>query len=312
MKARHMGGSGNTFVLIDYIEEIKAGSIISKGNTREMDSLNITIGANYIRKIGFKPDGFLFVIPSDDGIFRMLYYDVNRTTGGLSRANICGNGLRCFGRYIDDTYGIIGHQWDQRVLDVLTDDGLKRLSVGMKDVEANMGPAREYADLEGTLGEFFFSEISHLYPNPNEVETTLHFVNTGLAHIVYIIPSLDVETLMGEWRRIGRATRYDQNLMTYLNHPEGLHVNFVEINGKREISIVTYEVGVEDITKACGTGSTASAFVANKVKGICYPIKVHNPGGDLEVDMRGEDLFLNGPTEYIGMNNNINLEELMR
>jgi len=79
---------------------------------------------------------------------------------------------------------------------------------------------------------------------------------------------------------------------------QGSEVNFTKLEKPGVISIMTCEYGVFDVTKACGTGTVASAFVSNNVKGYEYPIEVRNPGGILFVDQHNKDLFLIGPADY--------------
>ena len=59
---------------------------------------------------------------------------------------------------------------------------------------------------------------------------------------------------VGDCRRIGRAFRADASLF-----PQGCNVNFARPVGRGELSAVTYERGVEDLTDSCGTGSVAAA-----------------------------------------------------
>lgn len=194
----------------------------------------------------------------------MQYFDRDGTEEAM-----CGNGIRCVAKYAFDNH-YVGKDHV-----IMTGDGPKNIHVnGDGHIEVNMGPAREF----GAIGDGYF-------------------VNSSLAHVVYFRNELDIKEAFD----LGRRTRYDEPLMKILGHPEGLHANFVKVLDDRTIDIMTYEVGVEDITKACGTGAVASAYVSARIMGCGFPIQVKTPGrmGDLYVDMKKSDLYLVGPAEYV-------------
>jgi len=97
------------------------------------------------------------------------------------------------------------------------------------------------------------------------------FINTGVPHTV-----LSVEDLMNHpVNEQGRRIRYHDRFA-----PAGTNVNFVMKTGLNELSIRTYERGVEDETLACGTGAIASALVASAREMVRSPVKVKTRGGD--------------------------------
>lgn len=205
-------------------------------------------------------DGVAFLATSAAKI-RMTYFERDGT-----RSQMCGNALRCVTRFCCDC----GHL--PATGSVLTDDGEKWVSMVDGDAVVALGPGREY----------------------QPVAADQHFVFTGLPHLVVLtdeLDSLDVRTL-------GARSRHDTELCARLDHPEGLHVDFMRRDGT-EISIRTYEVGVEDETLACGTGVAASAFVANLVWGHSYPIRVHTRGGPMSVDSQARGLLISGVTDYL-------------
>lgn len=65
--------------------------------------------------------------------------------------------------------------------------------------------------------------------------------------------------------------RHDRALGNALGYPEGVHVNFARIDPEGALSVLTYEAGVEDITPACGTGSTAAAYVCARIGPALFP-----------------------------------------
>lgn len=285
MKTTKMHGCRNTFLVVDdYFHELNRRiadyRLLSAPQdlADEVDRINEKLAEELVESNGFRPDGFLFVMP-ENGNFRMKYYDIDRKTGRAARANMCGNGIRCFARYVYD------HYYTEPYLTIITDDGPKKVFISEKGVSVNMGPPREFCAV-------------------NKAEE-MYFVNTSIAHIICF---RDIDPYspsdLEKARTDGRKIRFDKGLMERLGHPEGFRVNFVKLaNGidtaMSGIDIVTYESGVEDLIMACGTGATASAYVSARVKGFDYPILVRNRGGNVSVDMRNNNLYLIGPAEYM-------------
>ena len=125
---------------------------------------------------------------------------------------------------------------------------------------------------------------------------TIHFVNTGVPHVV--IPAVNIEEI--DVLREGAALRRHE-----MFSPKGANVNFLQKRGGNKIAIRTYERGVENETLACGTGVVASALIFAATEKTEGPIGVLVRGGsELNVDFRrnGErftDVTLNGPAEFV-------------
>lgn len=103
-------------------------------------------------------------------------------------------------------------------------------------------------------------------------------LDTGTSHFVTFVSDLeevDVQTL-------GRRLRCDERFARF----GGCNVNFVNVNGRNDISVRTYERGVEAETLACGTGVTAAALATALKQGFAdgrHQIRVHASGGELAV-----------------------------
>ena len=132
-------------------------------------------------------------------------------------------------------------------------------------------------------------------------------LNTGSPHYVRFVDDVQKIKVFEEGRKIRSSEMFKQN---------GINVNFVTLTNANEISIRTYERGVEDETYACGTGvvaaAIASSFDASENTGsrpTTYPNqgswKVHAKGGDLRVDFTllgpqsFHEVFLTGPAERV-------------
>jgi len=125
---------------------------------------------------------------------------------------------------------------------------------------------------------------------------TVHFINSGVPHVVIPVPNINDVNV----RREGAAIRYHK-----IFSPSGTNVNFIEKRGAKKIAIRTYERGVEDETLACGTGIVASALIFGATEGCHGPITVLARGGDeLQVGFeKNRDQFhnvtLTGPAEFV-------------
>lgn len=201
------------------------------------------------RRVSVGADGAILVEPATipDHDFRMRYYNAD---GG--EAEMCGNGSRCvsvFARRI----GAAGEE--QRIQ---TQAGTLLARVGADDASARVrlsqpGPLyKKWIMLEGT-------------------PTVLHSINTGVPHAVEFVEKVSKVDV----KQRGAEIRYHSVFGT-----QGTNANFVELLGKGEIRIRTYERGVEDETLACGTGATACAIATAFVHGYTSPVKVHIASGD--------------------------------
>jgi len=237
---------------------------------------DLQLAADQISKIcdrhrGVGADGVLVLErPANGANFRMRYYNAD---GG--EAEMCGNGARCFARYASHVAGPV------EKLSFETPAGV----IG--------------ADLQGELVCLQMSEPKDLRLNVKIPlgDRTLdgHFLNSGVPHVV--IPVEDLEKV--DVRGVGSAVRHHE-----LFAPQGANANFLKRRDDRQISIRTYERGVENETLACGTGVVASALVFAAIEKVDGPIGVLVRGGDeLQVGFtRAGDQFKNvtltGPAEF--------------
>ena len=80
--------------------------------------------------------------------------------------------------------------------------------------------------------------------------------------------------------------------------PNGANVNFVKVMSRGEISIRTYERGVENETLSCGTGSVASAYLAHRLDRVDSGVLVNTKGGTLNIYL-DDFIFMEGPADTV-------------
>ena len=216
-------------------------------------------------------DGVLFVERSSTADFKLVYYNAD---GG--EASMCGNGARCAAAYAFDK-GIAG-----AAMTLETRCGIIEAKARRGNVELNMGfprHLREKLTVSTSLGKVAGSAV-----------------DTGVPHFVTIVrdlKNLAVDSL-GRELRLHRAFR-----------PEGVNVDFVQMNRDGSLLMRTYERGVEAETLACGTGAAAVAVCLGAMGLVGSPVRILTWGGDT-LCVRYSDrcnplsvMLLDGPAQVI-------------
>lgn len=209
-------------------------------------------------------DGVLFFYPRHERGLRMVFFDRDGTWEPM-----CGNGLRCVARYAADLGLFAGTG------EIITDDGVKRVWVRDGCSTVTLGAVREARRLDDDNW----------------------FAYTGVAHLVVFVPDAEVLKQISV-RNEGARLRFDAELCQDLGHPEGVHVDFVAVDGP-ELVIRTYEVGVEDETDCCGTGAVAAAYLAAHSGRSVLPARLRCQGGEVEVGLADVELTLRGEVGYL-------------
>ncbi len=265
LKFTKMQGCGNDFILIDDRE-----SGIPAQKKGEL--------AGFLCQRGFAigADGVLFLcIPTTSSYeVRMQVFNADG-----SEAEMCGNGMRCFAKYVYER-GLVR----SRSMRVETLAGLIVPEVEV-DEKGVVTAIRVF------MGVPEFNKIEQmLFVNAKIGEIKLTALSLGNPHAVVIVDSfdgLDVDM-------VGKA------IESHKAFPNKTNVDFVVRNAKKEISVRTYERGVGE-TLSCGTGSTASVLTLNKLGYVTLnePVRVHTKGGDLVVELKEEGAYLMGPAEEV-------------
>ncbi|MCX9013068.1 MAG: diaminopimelate epimerase [Candidatus Methanoperedens sp.] len=257
-------GNGNDFILID---EYKGEAI--------RDSEKSSFAAKYCdRRFGIGADGVLYLGVSDKADIGMRIFNPDGT-----EAEMCGNGIRCLVKYALDKGYIKEKASVSTLAGVLT---VSSRNDGRTWVTVNMGKPVFSRESIPAKGEGEFLEVNmHGY----EVSA----VNTGVPHAVIFVDSIDSSGLMPSAPKI----RYDPVF------PKGTNVNFVHVDSGDEITVCTYERGVEAETLSCGTGSVACAAIAHRLGKTGSKVRVNTRGGKLMITLTDEAAFMEGPAERV-------------
>jgi diaminopimelate epimerase len=225
------------------------------------------------RHRGVGADGVMILVPSSSGKadWAWEFYNSDGSTGEM-----CGNGARCFGRFVQK---ITGHKHDFT------------FETGAGVITAQFQGDRVTVNLTAP-SDLRLNERLKLSVGPQ----TLHYINTGVPHVVLFV--LDADRAMVQ--KLGPEIRKHPRFA-----PKGTNVNFVQTLGPNRIRVRTFERGVEGETLACGTGVTASALISSCVYNFRSPVLVQVQGGDvLEVSFQHEqdqfsDVRLTGPADFV-------------
>lgn len=255
-----MHGAGNDFVVIDNLD----------------GSLNLTtdqIAHICDRRFGIGADGILLLEPgpTNDLDAQMVYYNADG-----SRAEMCGNGARCFISFaMAHQLGLNGRlkfRTDAGDIEGITDNG---------SITVQMTPA-----LDTQLN----------IPIDLKAGTSIvHYTDTGVPHVVKFVDDTQTVNIVPE----GSELRFHDAFQ-----PRGANVNFANFNNE-VVNVRTYERGVEGETLACGTGVTAVAILSHLVYGVAKPVSLKVAGGDtLKVDFEidGDSIdkvTLTGPAKVV-------------
>ena len=255
-----MNGAGNDFILIDN----RSGRI--KLTTEQVVRL-------CHRQRGIGADGLFLLVPNTSGKAEWSWEFYNSDG---STADMCGNGARCFARFVQSVAGA------KEQTSFETGAGVIRATFHGERVTVNLTAPKDLR-----LGEVVPAASAKLM---------IHSLNTGVPHAVIFVPDADKAMV----QQLGTEIRYHEHFK-----PKGTNVNFAQVLGPNHIRVRTYERGVEGETLACGTGVTASALVSSRINKFTSPVKVQVQGGDtLEVSWTdtGEgfsEVRLNGPADFV-------------
>lgn len=272
MKFTKMHGCGNDYIYVDGKNE----------NINPADKPKLAKRLSD-RHFGVGGDGVIFINPSEEADFEMEMYNADG-----SRAEMCGNGIRCVAKYVYDK-GLTA----KKKIRIVSAGEVKELSLAIQDkkvifVKVNMGaPAfsAEKIPVQSTH-ECVINEPILLLGR----EYRMTCVSMGNPHAVLFLEDLEglaIETL-------GSALENHELFSNRTN------VEFVKVIDKSTIEMRVWERGTGE-TLACGTGACAAvaACIANNLTKEQVTVKL--AGGELEIfwDREQNRMFMTGPAEFV-------------
>lgn len=208
------------------------------------------------RHFGAGSDGMIYICPSSIADFKMRIFNADG-----SEAKMCGNGIRCVGKFLYDK----GYT-DKQQLRIETLSGIRNLELQVvngkvKSITVDMGKA--------AIGEELTLSI-------DGAKVTCIPVSMGNPHAVLFVDDMDAAPLTTLGPKIERHEEF----------PDGVNVEFVQVLGENELRMRVWERG-SGVTMACGTGACASvaAAVSKKFCPCDTTVAVHLDGGMLNIQI---------------------------
>lgn len=273
-----MQGIGNDFVVVDCLSA-DGGALLAECRQQAVHLCD--------RKFGIGGDGVLALLPGEAAAFAMRMFNPDG-----SEAEMCGNGIRCFAKFLFDR-GLTGGKSE---IAVETGAGLLRLQI-------TPGADGKAATVRVDMGEPVLT--------PSQIPTVLSEADTPVVNIPLTLAdrTLHVTTVsMGN----PHAVVFVENVEEYPIEAVGLQVEhhpafprrtnteFIQVVSGREIIFRVWERGA-GATLACGTGACA-AVVACVLNGLTgRQVLVHLPGGDLDIFWSEADnhVYMTGPAAEV-------------
>ena len=263
LKFTKMQGLGNDFVIVD---ATTAKLSLTGAQLRQMADRHFGIGCDQILQVeGPRQPGTDF------------YYRIFNADG--REVEQCGNGARCFVRYVHDKglitkseirVGTLGGV----IVPRLEKDGQVTVDMGMPEFEPSRVPFE--APERSLTYELLIAD--------RRVEVSV--LSMGNPHAIQLVPDIDRAPVATDGSLIEHHPRF----------PRGVNAGFVQILGRGHIRLRVYERGAGE-TLACGTGACA-AVVAMRARGLLDPrVTVSTLGGDLGISWAGdgEPVMMTGP-----------------
>ena len=223
------------------------------------------------RHFGAGSDGMIWISESQVADFKMRIFNADG-----SEAKMCGNGIRCVGKFVYDK----GYT-DKKHLKIETLSGVRTLDLQVvggkvKRVTVDMGKA------------VVQNNLSLIVNNKNIVCIP---VSVGNPHAVVFVS--DAEAIP--------VTTLGPKLEHHAAFPDGVNIEFVQVLGENDLRMRVWERG-SGVTLACGTGACAGAAAAAAQKLCCIgePITAHLDGGMLQIQIDADGFVtMTGPAQTV-------------
>ena len=233
------------------------------------------------RHFGIGSDGMIVILPSDQYDFKMRMFNLDG-----SEAMMCGNGIRCFAKFVYDH-----HLSDQHVLKIETKAGLRvvellfegTVCVGAK---VDMGsPILTCKQIPCTYAkETMINELVRIGDEDYHL-TTISMGNPHTVTFVDDLTSLDLKTI---------GPKFEHHEL----FPESVNTEFVQVVSDNYVKMRVWERGSGE-TMACGTGACAVMYASYLNNYTTNKVTVELLGGCLEIEYINDTIMMAGPATNV-------------
>lgn len=238
------------------------------------------------RHRGVGSDGLILIAPSDKADFSMSVYNSDG-----SAAEMCGNGIRCAGKYVYDN-----HMTDRRDIAIETLAGVKHLRYISGDNEqcsimVDMGEPKIGCEMFNITAA---SSAEHIEETICVSGETISFVRVSMGNPHAVVWTDEIRMRAGDVAGIGSAMERHEAF------PAGTNVEFVKVLGRDLIQMRVWERGSGE-TLACGTGACAAAAACMARGYTGDEVTVRLVGGELSIkyDRKKDTIYMTGPARTV-------------
>ena len=274
MRFTKMHGLGNDYVYIDAINQD-----LSNISLPELSKLVSD------RHFGVGSDGIILIFPSEVADFRMRIFNPDG-----SEAEMCGNGVRCFAKYVFE-HGLT----DKTSIDVETGAGIIHTQLlvdneRVKGVRVDMGqPRLKPVDIPFLWEPNDEPAVDVPIELPDGQRLHITAVSMGNPHCVVFVD--DAENFP--------VAEIGPIIENHRLFPNRTNVEFATVIDRRHIRMRVWERGAGE-TMACGTGACATAVAAALSGRADRHVTVHLNGGDLEIQWAADNrIYMTGPAAEV-------------
>ena len=267
-------GAGNDFILVD-----------GRGAERDWPALARAICQ---RNLGAGADGLIVALPSQTAAARLRLFNADG-----SEAEMSGNGVRCFARFVVEE-GIAQPEGDDLHVETAAGPIVVRLrrrrdGVGVVGATVDMGPPR-LAPRDIPVAVEAAPPILDLALLVDDAVYSVSCVSMGNPHAVHFLQTPVADFPL---REVGPRVEHHPLF------PARVNFEVARVLDRGHVESRTWERGVGE-TQACGTGACA-IMVAARLRGLVDDdVEVREPGGVLTLRWPGEgSVFLSGPAEFV-------------
>ncbi len=239
------------------------------------------VGGICDRHFGIGADGLMIIRPSQKADFSMIFFNPDG-----SRAEMCGNGIRCFAKYLYD-HGLT----KKRKVSIETMAGIKQVALIVDSGRAtgasvDMGvPSFRPSDMPMKSKKEAIGKLLEI----NREKFRVTCLSVGNPHCVIFVEEVSDAPV----RTLGPVV---ENWPIF---PQKTNVEFAEVVNPTEMRVRVWERGAGE-TLACGTGACAALVAAARNGLTKRGATIHLPGGDLHVEWSEDDhIYLTGPAEEV-------------
>jgi diaminopimelate epimerase len=262
-----MHGLGNDFILLDLRQQ---NFFIDEAIAKQLSNRHTGIGCDQI---------LILRQPSNDK--QLAAFEIWNSDG--SRAEQCGNGVRCLGHYLnmraETPAGQFALAGPVGVVNIeCLENTMVRVEMGAPVFDQKRVPV-------------LLDAVDGWYPlEINRQHCKLGAVSMGNPHALMIVDSINTTDVAG----LGAAISLNPAF------PEGCNVGFAEIVDRSNIRLRVFERGAAE-TNACGSGACAAMSILRRVNMVDQTVNVTQRGGDLTITWKGREdpVIMAGPATYV-------------